>query len=124
MSPLATLLACLALAGLAIAAEGGAANSPSAGSYIVVFKSNAVQGPAVAFAARQIASAHSASVNFVYSHALDGFSARMSPTAAAAVARDPRVAYVEPDQVLQAFASQTPATWGLDRVDQRDLPLN
>ena len=55
MRPLATLLACLALAGLAVAAEGGAAKSPAAGSYIVVFKSNAVQGPTVATAARQIA---------------------------------------------------------------------
>ena len=48
MRPLATLLACLALAGLAVAAEGGAARSPAAGSYIVVFKSNAAQGPTVA----------------------------------------------------------------------------
>jgi len=124
MRPLATLLACLALAGLAVAAEGGAAKSPAAGSYIVVFKSNAAQGPTVATAARQVASAHGASVSFVYSHALEGFAARMSPTAAVAVSRDARVAYVERDQVMHAFASQTPATWGLDRIDQRDLPLN
>ena len=25
---------------------------------------------------------------------------------------------------MHAFPSQTPATWGLDRIDQRDLPLN
>src|SRR6476620_6845601 len=124
MRPLAALLAALALAGLAVAAEGGAASSPSTGSYIVVFKSNAVQGPSVATATRQIASARGASVSFVYSHALHGFAARMSPTAAAAVARDPRVAYVEADQVMHAVTSQTPATWGLDRIDQRDLPLN
>ena len=38
--------------------------------------------------------------------------------------RNPQVAYVERDQVVHAVASQTPATWGLDRIDQRDLPLN
>ena len=78
MKPLATLLACLALAGLAVAAEGGAAKSPAAGSYIVVFKSNAVQGPTVAADARRIASAHGASVRFVYSHALEGFAAHVA----------------------------------------------
>ena len=43
---------------------------------------------------------------------------------AQALAANPRVAYVEPDQVVYAFPAQTPATWGLDRIDQRDLPLN
>ena len=112
MRPLATLLACLALAGLAVAAEGGAAKSPAAGSYIVVFKSNAVQGPTVATAARQIASAHGASVSFVYSHALEGFAARMSPTAAVAVSRDARVAYVERDQVDARLRVADPAPPG------------
>ena len=97
MRTLAALLACLALAGLALAAEGGAAKSPAAGSYIVVFKSNAVRGPSVATTARQIASAHAGGVSFVYSHALHGFAARLTPAAADAVARDSRVAYVEPD---------------------------
>jgi len=25
---------------------------------------------------------------------------------------------------MHAFGTQTPATWGIDRIDQRDLPLN
>ena len=37
---------------------------------------------------------------------------------------DPRVAYVEQDQVMTASATQSNATWGLDRIDQRKRPLN
>ena len=38
--------------------------------------------------------------------------------------QDPAVAYVEQDAVVHATDTQSPATWGLDRIDQRDLPLN
>ena len=33
-------------------------------------------------------------------------------------------AYVEPDWIVHAGGTQTPATRGIDRIDQRDLPLN
>jgi catalase len=47
------------------------------------------------------------------------------PQAAAALARNPNVAYVEQDQVMTMSATQqTNATWGLDRIDQRALPLD
>lgn len=39
--------------------------------------------------------------------------------------QDPRVAYVEQDRVAKLYASQkNPPSWGLDRIDQRALPLN
>src|SRR5918994_7379122 len=133
MRPLlaAALLVCLAVAAPSAAGEIRAATQVStAGSYIVVFKADAVraateahsQRPLVAAAAGNLARAHGGNVTFVYQHALKGFAARLSSDRAAALAADPRVAYVEPDQVVHA--SQTPATWGLDRIDQRDLPLN
>lgn len=59
-----------------------------------------------------------------YRRALKGFSVRMSEQQAARLADDPRVAFVEEDGVVSLGATQTGATWGLDRIDQRDLPLN
>jgi subtilisin family serine protease len=40
------------------------------------------------------------------------------------VRNDPNVAYVEADQTVGLVATQSPATWGLDRIDQRNLPLS
>jgi subtilisin family serine protease len=61
---------------------------------------------------------------FVYAAALRGFSARMSRTDAIALSRDPRVAFVEEDSTVEALVTQTGATWGLDRIDQRNRPLS
>ena len=59
-----------------------------------------------------------------FRRALKGFSVRMSEAQAERMADDPRVDFVEEDGEVEAFAVQTGATWGLDRIDQRDLPLN
>ncbi|MFC8918795.1 S8 family peptidase [Streptomyces sp. NPDC047821] len=59
-----------------------------------------------------------------YRSVLDGFSTTMSTAKATALAADPRVAYVEQNRTVRLSATQTNATWGLDRIDQRDLPLS
>jgi subtilisin family serine protease len=59
-----------------------------------------------------------------YHRALKGFSVRMSEQQAQRMAEDPRVDFVEEDGEVTASVTQTGATWGLDRIDQRDLPLN
>jgi subtilisin family serine protease len=48
----------------------------------------------------------------------------MSESHAETLAKEPDVALVEEDQMMEANVAQTPATWGLDRIDQRNLPLN
>ena len=59
-----------------------------------------------------------------YNRALKGFSVRMPEQQALRLADDPRVAFVEEDGVVQMVTTQSGATWGLDRIDQRDLPLD
>jgi subtilisin family serine protease len=60
----------------------------------------------------------------VWAHALSGFAVKMTEEEALALADDPRVAYVEEDSVVEINATQTNATWGLDRIDQRNRPLS
>ena len=59
-----------------------------------------------------------------YDRAIKGFSVRMNEQKALRMADDPRVAFVEEDGIVTIDTTQTGATWGLDRIDQRDLPLD
>jgi serine protease len=59
-----------------------------------------------------------------YSQALQGMSVRADDKAIKKLLKDQRVAFVEEDGYVQLSATQSNATWGLDRSDQRDRPLN
>lgn len=126
------MLGALVLAVAVQAAEIRRVENPVTGQYIVVLKDDAARGPdqpywagrTVPDVAQEMALLYSAQLRHVYQHALKGFAVAMSPQQAERLAKDPRVAYVEEDGVVQAIATQNNPTWGLDRIDQRNLPLS
>ena len=54
----------------------------------------------------------------VFREALPGFSIQLPPGAAEALARDPRVLFVEEDGLVRTASTQSSPPWGLDRIDQ------
>jgi subtilisin family serine protease len=74
--------------------------------------------------AADIVSQHRGELKHVYKHAMLGFTARLTPEAAEALTNDPRVESVEEDGVVSASTTQTSPPWGLDRIDQRNRPLD
>ena len=71
-----------------------------------------------------VARDHGVAPDFVYTTVLNGFAGGMSEAARSGLLRDARVARVEPDGIATTQTTQSNATWGLDRTDQRALPLN
>ncbi len=63
-------------------------------------------------------------VTDVWSHAIDGFAATLSTTDLARLRNDPDVASIQRDNVVTTAVDQISPPWGLDRIDQRTLPLN
>ena len=60
-----------------------------------------------------------------WDRALNGFSARLTPEALTALRQRADVQYIEQDGIMNAVATQSPVgSWGQDRVDQRNLPLD
>lgn len=122
----AVLMACAAQAG-----EIRGLNAPNVipNRYIVVFKDNqmmtaqGVQRSAASVAA-DMNRRYGASVERSFEHALKGAVVVMDHANAMKLASDPAVAFVEADAEVRIVATQSPATWGIDRIDQTDLPLN
>ena len=103
----------------AIVGAGGADAVP--GSYIVVLK----DGTSVATTARSVTARHGGTIARTFTAALRGFTGTMTERQAKRVAADPAVSYVEQDRVVLASVDQlNPPSWGMDRVDQRNLPLD
>jgi subtilisin family serine protease len=115
------VLAVVVVAGLGQSVVSAAPASQARRAWIVVFDDSVADPGRVA---SEHARKHGAAVAHVYSHALKGYAATFSATGASDVARDRRVAYVEPDAAVHATSELPPAPWGLDRIDQRNRPLD
>lgn len=131
----AAVLAVFALApGDAVAVEpdplGTIRNAAAGGpvvqdEYIVVMKDRGKEPAAkVRNRAKDLAKEHGGALDRTYTSALEGFSVKASEKQARKLAADPAVDYVEPNRVERGDGTQVDPVWGLDRVDQRALPLN
>jgi hypothetical protein len=72
-----------------------------------------------------VAAAHGVEPTYIYTHVLNGFAGSISDAARSGLLRDARVSAVEADRWIHpAEAAQANPVWGLDRIDQRALPLD
>ncbi len=76
------------------------------------------------YIAAEMTATHRGQLKHTFQNALNGFAVEMSPEDAEALSQDFRVKYVEEDGIVTADATQSNPPWGLDRIDQRNLPLN
>jgi hypothetical protein len=63
-------------------------------------------------------------VKKVFKKVMKGFSMKLSADGLAIMKKNPKVKYIEQDQIASSSVIQTGVTWGLDRIDQQALPLN
>jgi hypothetical protein len=93
--------------------------------YIVVFNDPVTAQGVDALAGEFARRIRGGRLRHIYRHTIKGFAAQMTEQEALALSEDPRVAYVAEDGFVSPAATQSsPPSWGLDRIDQRSLPLN
>ncbi|MEV0093252.1 S8 family peptidase [Streptomyces sp. NPDC050738] len=104
---------------------GAGAPGAVGGSYIVTLKAGTGGIKAPSAAGRNLAATYGAEISHTYSTALNGYAVKAGSGEAKRLAADPRVASVVQDTTVTLDHNQrNPPSWGLDRIDQEDLPLD
>lgn len=101
------------------------AGAPGAipGSYIVSLDEDAAK--AGSKAGKALAEKYGAEIDRTYKKALNGYAVELSAAEAKKFAADPAVDSVVQNRTFTVDATQpNPPSWGLDRIDQKTLPLN
>jgi subtilisin family serine protease len=105
--------------GISMSAEAASPKCDAVdGDYIVTF----AKGVAVD---REIKSAPGRAIaaKFTYKNALNGFAATLSAQQVCAFEKRPNIEFIELDSLVSIDATQSGATWGLDRIDSKTRSL-
>ncbi len=78
----------------------------------------------IASVSLEMAKKYQGHIRHQYSSGLSGFSITMDAKHLEAMLADERIDYIEQDEIIEVDTIQKNAIWGLDRIDQADLPLN
>ncbi len=100
--------------------------SPVPNSYIVSLPANTSPDETDRLA-KELTGKHGGNARYVYTAGYQGFSVDATADEAAKIASDPAVESVTQDVyiTLEALSVQpNPPSWGLDRIDERSLPLD
>ena len=89
------------------------------GRYIIELRDRAT-----ASAQEDVLSILGDSVVYQYTKAFRGFAARLTRAEAKSLIGHPWVKTIEPDRIVRVEGEQASPPWGLDRIDQQNLPLN
>ena len=123
---LATPLALIPTTGSAAPADGSPAQAVTvkqapagqavAGSYIVTVRTGETP--------KDVAKEEGVRTRHVYSKVMKGFAAKLTPEQLSDLRSNDSVAAIEEDQKITVSGTQYNAPWGLDRIDQRNRPLD
>lgn len=89
--------------------------------YIVVYRTGVADATSTT---HHLAASGHITLEHTYQSAINGFAAHLDATQLAALRADPNVEMIEPDIIVHAQGTESNPDWGLDRLDQRALPLS